>query len=696
MVGDQYIMPWAGAARFSAPAGRSASWEGACRTSIEKRRSSIQRKLLFGFAILTSFGVLATSVAFISSRFLANKFYQIESESLKPLMELISISRQTATISTILTNIARAETGTNLEKAMRAVVNFRASAITNLAAIPSKEESVAELKSLKSSIEDLSFSAVLLCSVTAERMSLRSERESLTASVRKTHQKIYQTLVPMIDGANFNIRKGFQDYSTDSRKESDNSLRELNETLLSILLTLTELRSETNLITGILAEASLVTERVQLVSLRDKLTASAYRVRTALKELSNHPEFKEVAHPMEALLLLAGNNSIIDVRDKELLASEKTSRLIQDSREKQERLQIAVEMAAEHSRETVSHLILASNKEIFAGNSLLAALSLASVAGFAGAYLFIHRHITRRLTKLRHAIITVANGNLATTVPIDGNDELTDMGAAVDTFKANAVKLKELEEERTRNFERATQALKSKNEFLANMSHELRTPMHAILSYAKIGLDSIHNAEISELEVYFNNIGKAGGRLLGLLNNLLDLAKLEAGKMPFNKSLDDFSVVLEQALLELAPILHEKSLNVMTNISATDTKLIFDKQRMTQVIINLLANSAKFSPKGSSIDLSVSDGMLPNGAKALCCAVADNGISIPESELETVFDKFVQSSKSKTGAGGTGLGLAICREIVEAHGGKIWAENRAPKGVLLSFLIAKNVNQQAS
>jgi signal transduction histidine kinase len=153
---------------------------------------------------------------------------------------------------------------------------------------------------------------------------------------------------------------------------------------------------------------------------------------------------------------------------------------------------------------------------------------------------------------------------------------------------------------------------------------------------------------------------------------------------------------LEQALMEMDPLLQEKTLHIETAISTADTKLIFYKQRMTQVMINLLANSAKYSPKGGSIRISVRDGKLSGGEDALCCAVADDGAGIPENELEIVFDKFIQSSKTKTGAGGTGLGLAICREIVEAHGGEIWAENKQPKGAVFNFMIARNAVQRAS
>ncbi|MGO9482995.1 MAG: ATP-binding protein [Rhodomicrobium sp.] len=670
---------------------------GARQAPANKRRGSIQGKLLLGFAILTSFGFLATSVASVSFRSLANKLYQIENKSLSPLMELLSISRQTAALSTMLTNIARAETGSELENAMALAVEFRSAAIANLTAIPASREGAGESKLLRSLIEDLSFSVVLLGSATAERISLRSERLSLTAGAIKAHRKIYETLAPMADDANFNLTMALRQNAPDSSAERDKSaLRALGETELPILLALADLRAETNLIAGILGEASLATERIQFVPLRDRLVASSYRARMALKELSAYPDQNDLRPAVEDLLALAEDSPIIDVRDRELAADEKAWKLIRDSREKQAKLASAVETAAEHSREAVSQLVSDSNEEIAIGNRLLAVLSVSSIAVLVGAYLFIHWQITLRLSRLRSAIITVADGNHTLAVPVDGNDELADMGAAVETFKANAMKLKELEAERAKNFERANQALKAKSEFLANMSHELRTPMHAILSYAKMGVESVSNIEIVELETYFKNISKAGTRLLGLLNNLLDLAKLESGKMRFNKSLDDFSGVLEQTWLEMDPILKEKSLTIITNNSATNTKLIFDKQRMIQVMINLLANSAKFSSKGGSIDVSISDGKLPNGAEALCCSVADNGTSIPESELETVFDKFIQSTKTKTGAGGTGLGLAICREIVEAHGGKIWAENRKPKGVLLSFLIAKNACQQAS
>jgi signal transduction histidine kinase len=153
--------------------------------------------------------------------------------------------------------------------------------------------------------------------------------------------------------------------------------------------------------------------------------------------------------------------------------------------------------------------------------------------------------------------------------------------------------------------------------------------------------------------------------------------------------------VLEEALVEMNPLLLEKSLTVTTCVKAANTKLVCDKQRMVQVVINILANSSKYSPNGSNIEISLRDTELEDGEDALCCSITDNGTGIPEDELVSVFDKFIQSSKTKTGAGGSGLGLAICREIVAAHGGIIWAENRKPNGVSMCFMITRMADQQA-
>lgn len=262
--------------------------------------------------------------------------------------------------------------------------------------------------------------------------------------------------------------------------------------------------------------------------------------------------------------------------------------------------------------------------------------------------------------------------------------------------------LLDMVEERTAKLalarDEAERANQSKSEFLANMSHELRTPMHAILSFAKFGVDKWQHSEPEKLKHWFDNIYKSGSRLLDLLNNLLDLSKLEAGKMHLDLHWQDTRMLAEELVVETEALARTCQIRIELQAIALPafpetpgkeqpitTYAWVDGTRMTQVLRNLLSNAIKFSPPHSTITVLWSMGKMNLGRRAtdtqqvdaLVLAVRDQGIGIPEDELESVFDKFVQSSKTKSGAGGTGLGLSICREIVEAHRGTIHAYNNA-------------------
>ena len=242
--------------------------------------------------------------------------------------------------------------------------------------------------------------------------------------------------------------------------------------------------------------------------------------------------------------------------------------------------------------------------------------------------------------------------------------------------------------------EQAEHADKSKSDFLANMSHELRTPMHGILGYAELGIKRIDQSPPEKNLKFFNNIKKSGDRLLILLNDLLDLAKLESGKMEMNfvlHSLRDIvhNCVLEQHARALALNL---SIPCLDNCNSSYEHAQLDDKRMAQVIANLLSNAIKFSPPNHSIDLLIENTILykTNGEKAagLLFSIRDYGHGIPEGEQELVFDKFAQSSAATAvSTKGTGLGLSICREIIELHHGHIWAENHPDGGAVFSFII---------
>lgn len=250
-------------------------------------------------------------------------------------------------------------------------------------------------------------------------------------------------------------------------------------------------------------------------------------------------------------------------------------------------------------------------------------------------------------------------------------------------LKDNLVVLLEGANARLQSLLAARQADMAKTEFLANMSHELRTPMHAILNFASMGEKRAHQAPVEKLGHYFLRIHESGQRLLHLLNNLLDLAKLEAGRVLFTPSAVEMRALLEHCLQELEPLLNDKQLQVSIETEGQLQPLQVDAHQMAQVWINLLANAARFSPAQGKILI-----RLQQQESQLLASIEDQGIGIPEDELESVFDKFAQSRHSRTGAGGTGLGLAICRQIIRLHQGRIWAEP-CQQGARLCFSLPR-------
>ena len=258
-------------------------------------------------------------------------------------------------------------------------------------------------------------------------------------------------------------------------------------------------------------------------------------------------------------------------------------------------------------------------------------------------------------------------------------------------------KILELEiQERIRveaELKRAKQAAEEANilktEFLANISHELRNPMHQILSYSKYGIDKIEKPK-QKLLHYFIQSRKAAERLMLLLNDLLDLSKMEAGRMDYKMETFNVYQIINEALSELKPMIEEKDLSLKVVDPSILTKVICDYYKVGQVIRNLLSNAIKFTPEGRNIDIRFERNELEHENNTVSClqvSVCDQGVGIPENELMSVFDKFTQSSKTKTGAGGTGLGLSICREIVKAHHGKIWVKNNPEGGATFSFTL---------
>ncbi len=242
-------------------------------------------------------------------------------------------------------------------------------------------------------------------------------------------------------------------------------------------------------------------------------------------------------------------------------------------------------------------------------------------------------------------------------------------------------------EEKSRQLAIASQ---HKSQFLANMSHELRTPLNAILGYTELILDSIYGDPPEPIRDVLERVQQNGRHLLGLINDVLDLARIEAGRLTL--ALDEYSIeqVVQTVSTATGSLAAEKGLALTTAIQPDLPVGRGDERRLTQVLLNLVGNAIKFTEAGSvGVEASAADGQFT-------VSVRDTGPGIAEAEHEKIFEEFQQADSSSTRAkGGTGLGLAITRRIVALHGGRLWVESRPGEGSTFSFTLPVRVERQA-
>lgn len=241
----------------------------------------------------------------------------------------------------------------------------------------------------------------------------------------------------------------------------------------------------------------------------------------------------------------------------------------------------------------------------------------------------------------------------------------------------------------------AEKADRLKSEFLNYVSHEMRTPLHAIQSYARLGLDHLDDGDREQRQKYLQRIASGGDRLLRMIDDLLDLSRLEAGLNTFVKERSDLARLVEGVVSDLRPFAAEHQVSLEIDLPTFHTDLHMDAAKIGQVATNLLSNAIKFSPQNGTIRVAFETVALPGGrglphdgmARGVQVSIIDPGVGIPEEEREMVFEKFVQGTRTRGGRMGSGLGLAICREIINGHRGRIWVDPNPEGGSIFRFVL---------
>jgi len=247
--------------------------------------------------------------------------------------------------------------------------------------------------------------------------------------------------------------------------------------------------------------------------------------------------------------------------------------------------------------------------------------------------------------------------------------------------------VRRLNEELASRNEKIQDADRLKSEFLSNMSHELRTPLHTIIGFSELLTEELKGPLNDNQKRFLDHIRMDSDHLLTLINDLLDLSKIEAGRLHLQRERLDLADVLQEALSSIGPACATKGIDLTTSVDLPGP-LNADRIRLKQILYNLLSNALKFTPEGGRIWVEV------KAIEGLAhITVSDSGIGIPQLEHEAVFDKFHQVGATASGQRqGTGLGLPITKRLVEEHGGSIRLESEPGVGSRFTFTIPLATN----
>jgi signal transduction histidine kinase len=305
---------------------------------------------------------------------------------------------------------------------------------------------------------------------------------------------------------------------------------------------------------------------------------------------------------------------------------------------------------------------------IFALTSILLALILGYVISWS---------LVGPVKEIETRLAEIAAGDFKKRVRVSNRDELGTLAADVNRTSDELGNL----------YQQLAAASRHKSEFLANTSHELRTPLNAILGYTELIQDNIYGAVPDKIREILDRVQSNGRHLLGLINDVLDLSKIEAGQLTL--SISDYSLkeVVHTVVTATGSLVAEKKLTLKTMIAKDLPGGKGDERRITQALLNLVGNAIKFTENGEVVIQATAK----NGAFHV--AVSDTGPGIKLEDQKRIFDEFQQVDSSSTRKkGGTGLGLSISKKIIELHGGRLWVESEIGKGSIFEFTLPVQLN----
>jgi signal transduction histidine kinase len=358
--------------------------------------------------------------------------------------------------------------------------------------------------------------------------------------------------------------------------------------------------------------------------------------------------------------------------DRAGTSSKKSQPILTDAIDADNELGTLTDQLAAATREQTNTLIAQNRNASASSRNLVvgvggASILLALLLGFV-----LSRSLIGPIQRTGARLAEIAAGDFTRHIEVSNRDELGTL----------AENLNRMNDELRRLYEELETVSRHKSEFLANMSHELRTPLNAIIGFSELLQQQLLGALNEQQLGYVEDVLEAGRHLLSLLNEILDLSKVEAGRMELELSSVSLRDALETGLTMHAERAARQGVSLALRLDPEEIVVQADERRLRQVVFNLLSNAVKFTPAGGRIDVSA---RLDDGVVEV--AVADTGPGIAPEDRERIFEEFRQARATGGNHEGTGLGLPLSRKLVELHGGRLWVESVHGKGSTFRFTL---------
>ena len=307
-----------------------------------------------------------------------------------------------------------------------------------------------------------------------------------------------------------------------------------------------------------------------------------------------------------------------------------------------------------------------SSRSLYVGVAV-GAIGLALLLGFVLSW-----SVVGPIQRIDSRLATIAAGDFSGHVDVENRDELGALAANVNRTN----------DELRRLYAELEAASQHKSDFLANMSHELRTPMNAIIGFSQVLSEGMVGAVNEKQAEYLDDILSSANHLLALINDVLDLSKVEAGQVELEKAPFSLREALERGVVVVRERASDDGVSVALDADPDADVVDGDERRIQQVIFNLLSNAVKFTPVGGAVDVTSAR---VNGEVRV--SVTDTGPGVASEDQERIFEQFQQAESGLELREGTGLGLALSKRLVELHGGRLWLESELGKGSTFVFTL---------